>query len=77
MLPIFTQIIIALVMMAVSYALMPRPKQPKPDSMKERMENPTAEAGLEIPLVVGTVLIESPNVLHFTQKATETQEIDA
>lgn len=56
------QLVIALVMTAISYALSPRP--PKPDAPRaaglDDVDAPTAEEGREIPVVFGTVLLRGP-----------------
>lgn len=66
----FIQLVVAVVLMAVSVALTPRTKSPKPEVTD--LEDPTAEAGREIPVVFGTVTIDSPNVLWFGEKSTRT-----
>jgi hypothetical protein len=39
---------------------MPKPKSPKPDAVQE-LEGPTAEAGKQIPVIVGDITLKSPN----------------
>lgn len=70
------ELIIAVVLMVVSYALMPRPKQNKPDAAKEA-DNPTAEAGKEIPVLFGTMTIKAPNALDFGDKSIRTYQVKA
>lgn len=65
--PIFAQIVIALVMLAISYLLTPKIKKPKPPEVAD-LEDPTAEAGRPIPRVFGTVTVKSTNVLWFGEK---------
>lgn len=64
------QIIVALVMMVVSYLLMPKPKQ-TPNTVTD-MEDPTASAGTPIKVVFGTITIKDPNILWFGDKQTFT-----
>lgn len=61
------ELLIALVMMVVSYAisytLMPRPE--RNDAVAGNMEVPTAEAGKNIPVIFGTILIKDTNVIDY------------
>ena len=67
---------IFLVLQVVSYLLMPKPKVPKPEAAKD-MDNPTAEAGREIPVVFGTVTIKGLNILDYGDKSISTFQMDA
>jgi len=67
---------IFLVLQVVSYLLMPKPKVPKPEAAKD-MDNPTAEAGREIPVVFGTVTIKGLNILDYGDKSISTFQVDA
>jgi len=69
-------LLVAVVLNVVAYLLMPKPKQPKPDSAKDA-DNPTAEAGKEIPVIFGSVTIKGINVLDFCDKSIRTYEIEA
>lgn len=60
-------LIIAIVGATISYLLAPRPKTSKPKTVQEFKE-PTAEVGRPIPVVFGTVFIESPNILWYGEK---------
>lgn len=62
-------LIVSLGLAVLSYLLTPKPKQTKPDFAQDQ-ENPTAEAGRSLPVIFGTVLLKSPNVLWFGEKAT-------
>ena len=67
-------LIIALVMMvvsyAISYAMQPRPE--RNDAVVGNMDVPTAEAGKTIPVVFGTMLIKDSNVIdYFDPKTSE------
>lgn len=58
------QIVIAIVIAMIAYALAPKPKAPKPDT-SQQLEAPTAEAGRPLPVVFGEVTIQSPNCLWY------------
>lgn len=70
------QIAIAIVVQAISVALMPKPKGPKPDAVKD-LDSPTAEAGRPMPRLFGTAIIKSPNTIWFGEKAALTYETRA
>jgi hypothetical protein len=74
--PLLIELIFAVVMLVVSYALMPKPKQPKPEAAKE-MDNPTAEAGREIPVLFGELTVKSPNCLWFGDKSMNEYQVKA
>lgn len=65
-------LIIALVMMvisyAISYAMQPRPE--RNDAVVGNMDIPTAEAGKTIPVVFGTMLIKDSNVIDYFDAKT-------
>ena len=69
-------LLISVAINIVAYLIMPKPKQPKPDSARD-FDNPTAEAGREIPKIFGTVIVKGPNVLDFGDKQIVTYEVDA
>jgi hypothetical protein len=58
------QILVSLVMMALSYALQPRAPKPKAAALED-FDVPTAEEGRPIPVVFGTVRMTGPNVLWY------------
>lgn len=60
----WVQLAVALVMMALSYALRAKPPTPKPATLSD-VQAPTAEAGSPIPWVFGTVKMKGPNVIWF------------
>ena len=62
-------LIISVVLNVISYLLTPKPKQSRPTFTTD-MENPTAEAGRPLPVIFGTVMLKSPNVLWYGEKAT-------
>jgi hypothetical protein len=69
-------LLIAVAMMVISYLIAPKPKQPKPEAAKQ-MEDPTAEAGKERPVIFGTITLKDPNCLWFGDKAMTTYQIKA
>lgn len=71
-----TMFLIALVLNVVSYLLAPKPKQPKPEAAKD-MDNPTADAGREIPMVWGTITVKSMNCLWFGEKSNRSYTVKA
>lgn len=66
-------LVIAIILIAITILLMPKPKQ-IPDTSKE-MDDPTASAGIPIPVVFGTLRIKDLNVLWFGSKRKEQYEI--
>ncbi len=68
--------LIALALNIVSYLLMPKPKQPKPDAAKD-MDDPTAEAGRPIPVIFGEVTFKGLNVIWFGEKQTKSYSVKA
>lgn len=64
------QIIIAIVLAAVSYAMMPRPKTATNTAKPADLSTPTVSAGRPLPVLFGTVTIQDPNVLHIGKKVT-------
>lgn len=68
------QLLIGLALSFISYLLAPRPKVSKPREVQD-LQSPTAESGRPQPVVFGTVLIESPNVLWYGDKRTEKRRL--
>lgn len=70
---VFFNLIYALVMMVVSYAiqmiLMPRPE--RNDAVVGNMDVPTAEDGKTMPVVFGTILIKDANIIDYFDARTE------
>ena len=65
------QIIIAVVMAIISYALSPKPKGQQGPKAQE-LQSPTVDAGRAIPVVFGRVRVRSPNLLWMGgQRSTE------
>ena len=69
-------LLIAVGLRIISYLIQPKPKASKPDAAKDA-ENPTAEAGREIPVLFGTLTIKGPNVLDFGDKSIRTYQVKA
>lgn len=66
------QLVIALVISAISYALAPRSKTSPPKAASiDEFQVPTAEEGRTIPRVWGTFLVSSPNCLDRANLRTE------
>ena len=57
-------LIVFVVAFALAYALQPKPVVPKPATLSD-FNVPTAEPGRPIPMVFGTVLLRSPNVVWY------------
>lgn len=64
---IIVQIIIAIVMALISYALTPKPEDPKPGEAK----SPVAEDGKSIERIYGTVWTDDGNFLGWKKLGTE------
>mgnify|MGYP003505697074 CR=1 FL=1 len=71
----FLNILLSLVLMVVSYLLMPKVKQETPET--KDLDDPTAEAGRPIPVLFGTVTVKGLNVLWFGEKGRQTSRIRA
>jgi hypothetical protein len=67
--------VIAIAINVVSYMLMPKPKQPKPDTVKD-LDDPVAEAGKPMPVIFGRPTVKGLNVLWYGDKSTDTYEIE-
>jgi hypothetical protein len=60
----FLQLIVAFVLLVVSYLLMPKQKRSDPTVQTITDEDfPLAEEGTEIPVVFGEVVLAAPNVV--------------
>lgn len=69
-------LLIAVALNVVAYLLAPKPKAPKPEAAKE-MASPTAEAGREICVPFGTIIIKSPNALWSGDKRMRSYKVKA
>ncbi len=65
----WVELIIWLVIAILSYALTPKPKTPTPAAPEpagiDEFKVPTASAGREIPVVMGTRWVDAPNVVWY------------
>jgi hypothetical protein len=68
------QLVFAIVMAVISYAIQPRPKMPVPAAATE-MDNPTASAGTPLPVVFGTMTVKSANFLGYWAKEVHEYDI--
>lgn len=68
------QLIVFVAATIISILLAPKPKQENPAVQK--MEDPTADAGMPIPVVRGTMIIKSTNVLWYGEKDHLDREIE-
>ena len=57
-------IVIFIIALVVCYAMQPKQTQPKPASLDD-MSIPSAEPGRCIPVVFGTRLLASPNIVWY------------
>ncbi len=73
---LFIQVAIAIIINVVAYVLMPKPKGPKPEAVRD-MDAPTADHGRPFPVVFGTMTIKGLNVLWFGDIGTKTYEVKA
>lgn len=69
------QLVIAVALLAISVVLTPKPKQPKQEIRE--LDDPTADAGREIPVVFGTITVKDPNIVWFGEKTTRSYTVDA
>ncbi len=60
----WVSLIIAVVSAVLAYALTPAPPTPKPPTLSD-IEVPTASQSRAIPVVFGTYLVKSPNVVWY------------
>lgn len=72
--PFLVQLAIGIGLSIIGYMLLPKPKQPKPEALKEQ-ENPTAEAGKPIPVIFGSITVQSANLIGFFDKEMIEREV--
>lgn len=70
----FVQLAVALVLDVIAYALMPKSSQ---KTTPQTLENPTADAGREVPILFGEILMKSANCLWFGDKSQQSYTISA
>ncbi len=61
--PFIYQIIIMIILMVVSYALMPKPKMNNAAAKPAELNVPTVSPGRPMPVLFGRVTLQDPNVL--------------
>lgn len=74
--PFLVQLLIGIALNVVGYLLMPKPKGPKPEAVKDQ-EAPTAESGRPIPVIFGSITIQSPNLLDWYDKETVIRDVSS
>jgi len=74
--PFLVQLAIGLVLNVLAYLILPKPKGPKPPAVKD-LESPTAEIGRPIPVVFGTMLVQSPNNIGWRDKSYRKKKVKA
>lgn len=67
---------ISLALSVVSYLLTPKPKVGKPASADD-LEDPTSEAGREMPVPFGDLTVKSGNILWFGDKGVKQYKVKA
>ncbi len=65
----FIQLLLGVVLNIAAYLLMPKPKNDQPASTRD-LDDPTADAGRPVPVVFGSMRVQSLNVLWYGEKAT-------
>lgn len=63
------QLAVGVAFAIVSYAVLPKPKQPRPPETKD-LEAPTTEAGRPIPVVFGSMKVQGLNTLWWGERST-------
>jgi hypothetical protein len=66
-LPFLAQLLLGVGLMILGYLLMPKPKYRKPPSTED-LDDPTAESGRPIPVIFGSLMITSPNIMGYWDK---------
>ncbi len=67
---------VALVVQVIAYLLMPKPKNTT-NRQSQDLREPTAEAGMPIPVAFGEIRIQSPNVLYYGDISKNEYEVKA
>jgi hypothetical protein len=62
-------IALLIVALVVAYAMAPKPPEPEPPELND-IDAPTAEEGKDIPVLFGTCLIRSPNIVWYGKLRT-------
>ena len=74
--PFWLLIAAVVALTVINYLITPKPKTPKPDSVKD-LDDPTSEAGRPVPVPFGTITIKGLNLLWFGDKGKRTYKVDA
>jgi len=69
LIPVLWNLLLGFALQVVGYLLMPKPKGPKPDEVRD-LETPKAEAGMPIPVPFGDITIKGINYLYTGEKET-------
>ena len=69
------QLVVAVALAVISYALAPKPKKQQPPATKD-LDDPTADAGRPIPVVFGSIYVTGPNVIWFGDKGKREYEVN-
>lgn len=62
--PFLIQLVIAIAVAVIAYALTPKPKTAKPPAAQD-FQAPTADAGRPVPVVFGTLTVKGVNILYY------------
>ena len=57
-------LVVAVIIAVAAVAMAPRPPEPKPPTLRD-IDVPTAEEGRPIPVVFGTYVVRSPNIVWY------------
>ncbi len=71
----FIALLISLAFTVLSYVLAPKPKSASRPPAVQDLQEPTAEAGLPQPVVFGTKIVKSVNVLWYGEKYVRRHKI--
>lgn len=72
--PLFASFLIGFGMMVIGYMLMPKPKQPKPPSLKD-FKAPTADPSRTRPVIWGSMRVKGLNVTFAGDKSRTSKRI--
>jgi hypothetical protein len=65
----FLNLLLGVGLNIVAYLIMPKPKPPKPESVKD-LDDPTAGTGRPLPVVFGSMRVQGLNILWYGEKST-------
>ena len=72
----FVSLLVGLALQVVSFLIAPKPSAGKPPEVQD-FTGPTAEAGVEIPVVFGTMDVKGVNLLWSGEKKTRQYKVKA